>query len=662
MSITYTKRKNTSLFASLEKHGYAKLQNYIPTYKHFFVLNHTNYNSINLTGQWFLKKIHAYDEESHTYSAVVENTQNGKTKNVDLFIKNAPLLDPVKYMVGVHHHELDQLTNLPRVTEGPAAAAATGAPVVGGVIPKVNDPSNASYVDNLFNVVNSQLLEKGFVHGIEWYGSFLGIKQDFECNIYDDLDYLFHSKYFLKHVGSLFHVPKEILDEVQKPSLKIDEEAVVPSALDDIEDITGLDPVSAVSAMSAPSVEVSLGSLSLLEAEPVTDLVDADLLLVDDEARKSEKDGEGADGDAEGEEEEDAFSNSSYSSRTSYTNEYTDMLSASQDRRMLGGGGGLADDYEEDEGCPELVESYHGGEGAAGAGRRLEKEENVVSDGSDDDEDENGDEKGEDGSMGSDYDDEEYIPATIPAFPVQLICIEACEATLDELMLNNELNEHELFSCMMQIIMILATYQKLYQFTHNDLHSNNVMFVETNKKYLQYEYQGKKYLVPTYGKIYKIIDFGRSIFTIQNQVFCGDCYQRHGDAYSQYNFGPCLNETKPLVPPNYSFDLCRLACNMFDHLITHMSELENVSALSPFKQLVVRLCTDDRGLNVLYKRTHEERYPCFKLYKMISRTVHNHTPDRLLETPDFAKYLHDGASLPAGVSKKEVCYVNIDSY
>lgn len=641
----YTKRKNTSLFASLEKHGYTKLQNYLPTYQKFFVLNATNYNSINFTGQWFLKKIHSVDEETNTFAGVVENAQNGKTKNVDIFIKNAPLLDPVRYMVGVHHHELHKVTNLPLVAE---AAAEGNSREETQVIDKVNDPSNASYVDNLFNIVNSQLLEKGFVHGIEWYGSFLGIKQDFEFNIYDDLDYLFHSKYFLKHVGRLFHVPKEILDEVQRPSLNIIETKEDPEGLAhlDFEDITNLDPV--IEVIPSPI------DLAVIETDPVSGMPESELSLLEGPPAAREQ--------APDEDEDDAFSNSSYSSRTSYTNEYTDMLSLSQDREPGAAGCGSAvslfDDDEDS--CPELVESYTGG-AVASAASRGKQPDNVVSDGSDEEVEE--EEEEDEHAEGTEYDDDdEYIPATIPAFPVQLICMEACEATLDDLMLNNELNEHELFSCMMQLIMILATYQKLFQFTHNDLHTNNVMFVETNKKYIQYEYQGKKYLVPTYGKIYKIIDFGRSIFTIQNQVFCGDCYQKNGDAYSQYNFGPCWNESKPPVPPNYSFDLCRLACNMFDHLINSMSELDNVSALSPFKQLVVRLCTDDRGLNVLYKRTHEERYPCFKLYKMISRTVHNHTPDRLLETPDFTKYLHEGMSLPAGVSKKEVYYINIDKF
>jgi len=93
------------------------------------------------------------------------------------------------------------------------------------------------------------------------------------------------------------------------------------------------------------------------------------------------------------------------------------------------------------------------------------------------------------------------------------------------------------------------------------------------------------------------------------------------------------------LEPNYSFDLCRLACSLFDHLIEDMSEVEDLSKCSPLVRLIVDWCTDDKGINVLYKRNGDERYPDFKLYKMIARCVHNHTPCTQLERPEFAKFL-----------------------
>jgi hypothetical protein len=43
-------------------------------------------------------------------------------------------------------------------------------------------------------------------------------------------------------------------------------------------------------------------------------------------------------------------------------------------------------------------------------------------------------------------------------------------------------------------------------------------------------------------------------------------------------------------------------------------------------KLIVEWCIDDNDINVLYKNDGTERYPDFKLYKMIARTVHNHVP------------------------------------
>ena len=47
---------------------------------------------------------------------------------------------------------------------------------------------------------------------------------------------------------------------------------------------------------------------------------------------------------------------------------------------------------------------------------------------------------------------------------------------------------------------------------------------------------------------------------------------------------------------------------------------------------------DDQGRNVLYRKNGEERYPDFKLYKMISRNVHHHIPKNEIQNPLFNDY------------------------
>ena len=65
--------------------------------------------------------------------------------------------------------------------------------------------------------------------------------------------------------------------------------------------------------------------------------------------------------------------------------------------------------------------------------------------------------------------------------------LEKCDNTLDSLMMGEEeMSDGEWKSALMQVIMTLITYQKVFGFTHNDLHTNNVMFVHTDKSNVYY--------------------------------------------------------------------------------------------------------------------------------------------------------------------------------
>jgi hypothetical protein len=253
--------------------------------------------------------------------------------------------------------------------------------------------------------------------------------------------------------------------------------------------------------------------------------------------------------------------------------------------------------------------------------------------------------------------EEEYLALTFPKFPVQVICIEKCESTLDDLIVNDKLTDEELLSALMQIIMILITYQKMFSFTHNDLHTNNIMYIHTKKKYLYYIVNKKTYKVPTFGKIYKIIDFGRAIYKFKGKIFCSDSFQPGGDAATQYNTEPYLNESKPRLDPNFSFDLCRLACSLFDYVVDDFEMLKDINNCSPLIKMIVDWCIDDNGINVLYKNNGTERYPDFKLYKMISRCVHKHTPLEQLKRPEFSKF----AISDTNINKTDTI-LNIDEF
>ena len=66
----------------------------------------------------------------------------------------------------------------------------------------------------------------------------------------------------------------------------------------------------------------------------------------------------------------------------------------------------------------------------------------------------------------------------------------------------------------------------------------------------------------------------------------------------------------------------------------------------PVKRLIVEWCLDDKGINMLYKNNGADRYPDFKLYKMIARCVHNHTPQAQLERAEFNAYSKFKGEIP----------------
>jgi hypothetical protein len=57
------------------------------------------------------------------------------------------------------------------------------------------------------------------------------------------------------------------------------------------------------------------------------------------------------------------------------------------------------------------------------------------------------------------------------------------------------------------------------------------------------------------------------------------------------------------------------------------------------QKIIYDWCTDDNGKNILYKKNGDERYPQFKLYKMIARTVHNCVPREQFTKPIFQQFI-----------------------
>ena len=574
VELNYQKRKNVELFKSLEDSKtlfLSKTQNYIPIYKRFFSLNDTNWNSINLNNKWYISSIKESDEEnSNLFECRIKNINTQKTKDKDVFFKLAPLLDPYKYLIGKYDINNKDLFKLPDINSDESS-----------VNSKFLDPNNSAYVDGFFIYLTSSLNQAhNFLHGLDYYGSFLAVKNRYKLNVFDDLEYLTNSDFFNKNKNVLFEINNYdhiFQDENKKKKpIKIEYNSSAKSNLS----IKSFDEEMFEEIFE--NSQLNAENLKELDNDDLIDMSNSNILENNSKTTTIK-------------------SSSTCSSRSSHTSSEN------------------SDDKESENSDAKLSENNE------------EDWEDIDSD---------------------DYsvDIEEKIEATIPQFPVQVIGMEYCENTFDDLILSDELKEeNEWFSALMQIIMILITYQKTFAFTHNDLHTNNVMYNTTDKKYLYYCYKKKYYKVPTFGRLFKIIDFGRSIYKYNGKLFCSDSFQNGGDAATQYNTEPYFNDKKPRLEPNYSFDLCRLACSIFDYLVDDLDEVKDLSKCDPVKRLIVEWCLDDKGINMLYKNNGIDRYPDFKLYKMIARCVHKHTPQAQLERPEFKSFEYTKKDIPSEV-------------
>ena len=277
---------------------------------------------------------------------------------------------------------------------------------------------------------------------------------------------------------------------------------------------------------------------------------------------------------------------------------------------------------------------------------------------------EEGEYEGEgEGDEGDEYSDDELdICLEIPNTPVILIYQEAQEGVLDNL-LEEELDgcergsqkwEARWIAWLFQIIAALSFLQNALCFTHNDLHSNNILWRKTDNKFLFYRGKdGTVWRVPTFGKIFSIIDFGRSIFRLGKHLWVSDDHWPDQDAGEQYNFGPFFDHTQPKVPPNPSFDLCRLSVSLIDGLfdkvppkkkgkgVPIMSEEDSwkvYETSSPLYNLLWNWTVDKNGHTIYQNENGDEKYEGFDLYIRIAHDVTNSVPKDQIHKPIFQQF------------------------
>ena len=251
-------------------------------------------------------------------------------------------------------------------------------------------------------------------------------------------------------------------------------------------------------------------------------------------------------------------------------------------------------------------------------------------------------------------------------FPVQVSLLEHAEGTMDTLLDDENDDDPEMAATkevrwaawLFQVIAGLITAQHYFGFVHNDLHTNNVMWSKTNMDFLYYRMVSKGdrvvYMkVPTFGRLMKIIDFGRASFTVPGVgFFISDAFFPGNDAATQYNCEPFYDASEgKRVEPNTSFDLARLAVSMIEALYPEkpanatpvvIASREGAKlypvTVSPVYNLLWEWLTDVHGKNILRTPKGEERYPDFDLYRALAADVRNGVPATQVTKPMFQQF------------------------
>lgn len=492
-SLHYRKLSNKDLFSSLEESelGIKTSKNYIPIYETYFNLNETNYNSINLNQRFYVSALSGVLDRNNIQAAVVDafkSTSDSLTiVHKPIFIKFSPLIDPVKYMSGKYEplNTNNQVLNIPTLSKLEKQGHS-----------KANDRNNAAYVDGFFSYLSSQVLNcHDFIHGLNYYGSFNAIKGDFYYNVIDDIEYLSDNPFFNTNKGILFDVEdieysddsddgddgndgndgggnrdrklnakeKQIKDtRNRKPKINIDKledtsNDICDNICDDFAQISNeLNTIFSDSSDLTNSINIiPLMDSVTIDTKNISDL--SDIILNKELNSKNNSSNY-------------SFTSGSCSSRSSYTNDDSttgsdcdiDDTIISLDDNMVNvkqqSGGDKSNKKEKNN-------KYNNNDN----NDEDDNDENSLNyddNDNDKDDDSNEDDKEEYDDYDEDEDDEdddETLWATIKDYPVLAIMLEKCDNTLDSLMMQEkEMTENEWKSALMQIIMTLITYQKLF--------------------------------------------------------------------------------------------------------------------------------------------------------------------------------------------------------
>ena len=534
---------------------------------------------------------------------------NEEKQDIKVFIKRVHLVEPIPAMEGLYSLPTDGC--LPQVGNSWKRT-----------LTKVHDMYNEAYVDALCAASLSRLVETGkSPHWARFYGTVNARVEKYMYNITEDIESLKNKRWFKKNkAAGVFNIIATGDYEEHKPTIEFVGEEEEMSDFEtlsvDEKPRVELSDCESDSPSTDENASVEIISERLVRLSRVVDSSDENSSIADDIMRKTMD-----------------ISNN--------RQKFTSSQSVSSSRS----------------------ESSEGSNSEGNESSSSEGSESSSSEGS-------GSSSSEDNKTYEDSDSEyennqSDFFAEFNDFPAQITFHEHCKDTMDSLLDIEESTTDEVLissrderwsAWIFQVLAGLLVAQYHFGFVHNDLHTNNVMWSDTNDEYIYYKLENEKeimyYRVPSYGKLMKIIDFGRASFWLKDRkkLIISDAYADGNDAGGQYNCLPYYDSKEPEVVPNPSFDLCRLAISMFDAIYPEQPPLKtpkkeatrepgriSYETESELYNLLWYWLTDSEGNNILRNPDDSERFPDFDLYKHIAKYSKNAIPREQVVNPYFDK-------------------------
>lgn len=592
--------------------GVTKLQSYFPILNNYFDFYNGSKCDFTLKSRFrvtdIIEKLNHKIDDSYIKNFLVcsvKDVSSGNDKEINIFVKTLPLLNVTHFLTNEYRLNSTCLPNH----------------FYHNTINKINNLNNSAYIDVFFSYLGSRLSERGKCPTFPiFYGTYSGIMADFKIDISEDYDDLKEDEDFIHLLGNTFSLEDAKIEQeplINEELLQMDCDIEIDNfdtIIGDILDDSLIDELNSNDFGVDVDVVVDLNDTSLVipkttseeNLDKVVNEVVENIInqaVIEAQQEKNEENFEPnsslipeRDLEIKHDNEKDNDSES-----TDYKDGvWEDISDSDPDSDSDSNSGSSSEEIYEDRDRHEY------------------SIENLLSDGINDEIKTIDSDCSFSDISDSSTDSDSLKYAKIPNFPVQLNLIESLDGTLDNYIdnsINKKIPPTEWKSILFQICFGLAVAQKHYLFVHNDLHSSNIMFKKTEKKFLYYKFGNRYFKIPTFNKISKIIDFGRATFKVGSKIYFSDVFMKNEDAWGQYTYPNNSNTLRHCrVKPNMSFDLSRFATTIIDRFEFCDNNYDDIKNL-------VKHWMKDRFGNDLSELEED-----FDLYKIIARNVKSAHP------------------------------------